>query len=66
MLPTLVAEEVQVIVAEEVRLVATEQIEIARQYFRPVDSCECSSKIESLQKELAKSKEHATSLTMEL
>ncbi|XP_065894965.1 uncharacterized protein [Dysidea avara] len=66
LLPTLVAEEVQVIVAEEIRLVATEQIEIARQYFRPVDSCECSSKIESLQKELAKSKEHATSLTMEL
>ena len=66
LLPDLVAEEVQAIVAEEVRLVAVEQIETARQYFRPADSCECSSEIEALQRELAKSKEHATSLATEL
>ena len=65
-MPDLVAEEVQAIVAEEVRLVAVEQIETARQYFRPADSCECSSEIEALQRELAKSKEHATSLATEL
>ena len=44
-----------------------EQIEIAKQYFNPaLSSCECSRKIEALQKELAKSKEHAASLALEL
>jgi len=43
-----------------------EQIEIAK-YFNPaISSCECSRKIEALQKELAKSKEHAASLALEL
>ena len=56
LLPALVTEEIQSIVAEEIRLVAVEQIETARQYFRPADHHECSSKIEALQVELAKCK----------
>jgi len=44
-----------------------EQIEIAKQYFNPaISSCECSRKIEALQKELAEIKEHAASLALEL
>jgi len=53
MLPALVAEEIQSIVMEEIRSVAAKQIEIAKQYFKPADHSECSSKIEALQMELA-------------
>ena len=49
--------------AEEIRLVVVEQIETARQYVRPADSCECSSKIEILQKSIVESKDHAASPT---
>jgi len=66
LLPGVVTEEVWAVVAEEIRLVVVEQIEIAKQYFNPtISSCECSRKIEALQKELAKSKEHAASLALE-
>ena len=66
LLPALVTEEIQSIVAEEIRLVAVEQIEIARQYFKPADHHECSSKIEALQMELAKCKVHTVTLTTEI
>ena len=67
LLPDLVAEEVQTIVSDEIRLVAVEQIDTALQYFKPADSqCKCSSEIEALQKEFARSKEHDTSLAKEL
>lgn len=58
-------EDVNSIVTEEVRLIALEEIEIARQYFKQTDSCECLSQIEVLQKELAKTKEQVTALTSE-
>ena len=54
------------LVIEEVRLIALEEIEFARQYFKLTDSCECSSHIEALQKELAKTKECVTALTSEI
>ena len=66
LLAALVTEEIQSIVAEEIRLVAVEQIETARQYFKPADHHECSSKIEALQMELGKCKVHTVALTAEI
>ena len=66
LLAALVTEEIQSIVAGEIRLVAVEQIETARQYFKPADHRECSSKIEALQMELAKCKVHTVALTAEI
>lgn len=43
------AKEFESIIKEEIEVTAAEQLEIAWLYF---NSCECSSKIEALQKEL--------------
>jgi len=65
-LPALVAEEIQSIVMEEIRSVAVEQIETAKQYFKPADHSECSSKIEALRMELAQCKVHTVALTSKI
>ena len=50
------AKEFELLIKAEVELIAAEQIEIARQYYKP-SSCNCSSEIETLQKELSESKD---------
>ncbi|XP_065902961.1 uncharacterized protein [Dysidea avara] len=67
-LPTIMANEIDVIIIEEVKLIVTEQIEIAYQYFKAKEDndCECSSKVALLEKELADSKEAIKSLTEQL
>ena len=61
----MVTNEIDAVIKEEVELIATGEIETAMQYFSPV-SCECSSKIKNLEKELAESKDQIISMTKEI
>ena len=65
LLPPVVTNEIDAVVKEEVELIATGEIETAMQYFSPV-SCECSSKIKNLEKELAESKDQIITMTKQI
>ena len=64
LLPTLVTNEIESVIIEEVKCIVTEQIDTAMQYFmpRPV-SCECTSKVESLEQQLAETKHQLVTMT---
>jgi len=66
LIPSLVTEEMLSIVTEEIIAIAVEQVEMAKQYFKPADHHECSSKIEALQNELAKCKAQNVALSAEI
>ena len=70
LLPTVVTNEIHFVINKELESIATEQIETAMEYFTspPVHptSCECSSKIKSLEKELAESKDQVLTLTKQI
>ena len=54
------SKEVDEVVEQEVLVIVEEEVKIAMQYFKPREvsvNCECSSRIESLEKELADNKE---------
>ena len=68
--PGIVSQLIDDMVTEETSLIASQEIEIGKQYVKvgvrePV-KCDCASKVESLQKELAYYKDKVDSLTMQL
>ena len=68
-LPSVTSKEVDEVVEQEVLVIVEEEVEIAMQYFKPREvsvNCECSSRIESLEKELADSKATVISLSKKL